>query len=290
MACGIMPSMPEISTAERAAGFLLGLTDDDTAARVRERTRLPGPEGAAEARKRLRSSLGWGGHRRLPVSVTLWALEQDDPQLNALLREHGAITDLGLRRALARGIPFGPGRTQPLPVSRATAENEPEVPEAYERLGLVGALRAAGSWGRARGAASMVLTAEDWRTVTDADAEQPLPGYSRWALSIRPDCPPGLRKQFGSHPKFTHRLREAGVLDGPAEYALTHRPAVEVLTLLSLGTVMFPSRLPAAEDALRPLVRRHLGDREEAWAVLAQLIGTFHGTAPELIVTAGAIA
>jgi hypothetical protein len=53
---------------------------------------------------------------------------------------------------------------------------------------------------------------------------------------------------------------------------------------------MFPARVRAAEDALRPLVREHLGEREEAWAVLAQLLDTYHGTAPELIMTAGAIA
>jgi hypothetical protein len=33
-----------------------------------------------------------------------------------------------------------------------------------------------------------------------------------------------------------------------------------------------------------------LGDREDAWAVLAQLIGTFQGSVPELVITAGAIA
>ncbi|MFJ1805810.1 MULTISPECIES: hypothetical protein [unclassified Streptomyces] len=57
-----------------------------------------------------------------------------------------------------------------------------------------------------------------------------------------------------------------------------------------MGHVLFPARVRDAEDALRPLVRDHLGGREEAWAVLAQLIGTFHGTAPELVTAAGAIA
>jgi hypothetical protein len=136
----------------------------------------------------------------------------------------------------------------------------------------------------------MVLTPADWRTVTEADAERALPGYARWALSVRPDCPPALRAQFGAHPKFAHRVRQAGVLDGPAEYATDHGPAVRVLEVLAMGRLMFPARIGEAEGALRPLVRDHLGDREEAWAVLAQLIGTFHGTARELVVTAGAIA
>ncbi|MFF9622496.1 hypothetical protein [Streptomyces griseosporeus] len=280
--------MSDTSTAERAAGFLLGLTDEETAARVRARTGLPGPEDRAETRLRLARTLTWG-HGGLPASVILWALEEDDPGLNAVLWQY-AVTDPGLRRAMARGVPFGPGRTEPLPVDRAMAADEPEIPGSCLRLGLVGALRAADSLGKARSAASMVLTEEDWWTVTVADDEQPLPGYARWALSVRPDCPRELREQFGSHPKFTHRLRQAGVLDGPAEYATAHGPAVRVLDVLSLGHVMFPARMRAAEDALRPLVHEHLGDREEAWAILAQLMGTFHGTAPELIATAGAIA
>lgn len=280
--------MSDTSTAERAAGFLLGLTDEETAARVRARTGLPGPEDSAETRQRIRRTLNWG-HEGLPASVILWALEEDDPGLNAVLWQY-AVTDPGLRRAMARGVPFGPGRTESLRVDPAMAADEPEIPEIYLSLGLVGALRAADSLGKARSAASMVLTEEDWWTVTVADDEQPLPGYVRWALSVRPDCPPELREQFGSHPKFTHRLRQAGVLDGPAAYATTHGPAVRVLDVLSLGHLMFPARMRAAEGALRPLVHEHLGDREEAWAILAQLMGTFHGTAPELIATAGAIA
>ncbi|MFK4104170.1 hypothetical protein ACI2L1_29620 [Streptomyces sp. NPDC019531] len=99
-----------------------------------------------------------------------------------------------------------------------------------------------------------------WQTVAAADGERPLPGYARGALSVRPDCPPALRTQFGSHPKAT-----------PSSPTGSGRP------------VSWP--VPA-----RTRPRERLDDREEAWAVPAKLLDTFHGTAPELIMTAGAIA
>ncbi|KUN80439.1 hypothetical protein [Streptomyces griseoruber] len=273
-------------TTRLAVGLLLDLTDDDTAARVRARIGLHSGEPSRLARRRIRRAWNWSP---VPSSVALWTLEQDDPQLNALVWPHlGRNT--GLRRAVVRGLPFGPGRTAPVPVDPKLAGEEPEIPGSYVRHGLVGALRAVDSMSRARAASSMVLTREDWSTVAEADAEQPLPGYTRWVLSIRPDCPPALRARFGTHAKFTHRLRQAGVLDGPAAYATGHGPAVRVLEVLAMGRLMFPARVPDAERALRPLVHRHLGNREEAWAVLAQIAETFHGTAPELLMTAGALA
>ncbi|MEU5537560.1 hypothetical protein [Streptomyces sp. NPDC020362] len=279
--------MRDHTRAEQAAGFLLRLIDDGTAGRVRERTGLPGPEHSQAVRRRLERAWAWGNV--LPASVVLWILQEDDPDLNAMVW-HFITTDAGLRRAVARGVPFGAGRTEPVPVRPTLRGEEPAVPGSYVRLGLVGALRAARSMSAARAAASMVLTPADWAAVAAADGERPLPGYARWALAVRPDCPPALRAQFGSHPKFTHRVREAGVLDGPADYARAHRSAAQVLQVLSLGRLLFPARVREAEDALRPLVHEHLGDRMEAWAVLTQLVDTFHGTAPELITTAGAIA
>lgn len=278
--------MIESDTTRLVVGFLVGLTDEDTAARVRARVRLPSEEPSRLARRRIRRAWNWAP---LPSSVALWVLEQDDPRLNALVWPHLA-GDTALRRAVVRGLPFGAGRTAPVPVDPALAGEEPEIPESYVRHGLVGALRAVDSLRRGRAAGSMVLTPDDWTTVAEADAERPLPGYTRWALSVRPDCPPALRARFGSHARFTHRLRQAGVLDGPAAYATSHRPALRVLEVLAMGHLMFPARVPEAERALRPLVRDHLGDREEAWAVLTQIAETFHGTAPELLTTAGALA
>ncbi|MDQ0906231.1 hypothetical protein QFZ22_002216 [Streptomyces canus] len=73
-----------------------------------------------------------------------------------------------------------------------------------------------------------------------------------------------MRAQFGSHSKFTHRVRQAGGLAGPGAYGTAHGPAAQLLKVLPLGQVMFPARVRDAEDALRPVVREHLGDREEA--------------------------
>ncbi|MFD9394801.1 hypothetical protein ACFWBB_29910 [Streptomyces sp. NPDC060000] len=278
--------MRYIDTDRHAVGFLRGLADEDTAGRIRTRIRLSRRERPGASRARIERI---GNGKPLPASVVLWVLEQDDPELNALVWRFVG-PDPALRRALARGVPFGPGRTKPLPVRPVHQEQEPGIPESYVRHGLVGALREADSMPSARAAGSMVLTRGDWETVGAAHDELPLPGYTRWVLSVRPDCPPALRARFGSHPKFTHRLRQAGVLDGPARYATTHAPASQVLDMLSVGHVLFPARVREAEDALRPLVRRHLAGREEAWAMLAmlaRLIGTFHGTVPELVVTAG---
>lgn len=280
-------AMRQNSRVEQAVGFLLGLVDGETAERVRARTGLPAPERPEATAERLRRAWTWALH--LPASVALWILENDDPALNAVVWRY-IPTDSGLRRAISRGVPFGPGRTGTIRVDRALPGAEPEIPESYARHGLVGSLREVDSMAAGRAAASMVLTRDDWWTVGEADRERPLPGYARWALSVRPDCPPLVRESFGSHAKFTHRLRQSGVYDGPAEYATSEGPAVRVLEVLALGHAMFPARVQGAEDALRPLVREHLGDREEAWAVLAQLMETFHGNAPELVVTAGAIA
>ncbi|MGW7402279.1 hypothetical protein ACWGI9_00805 [Streptomyces sp. NPDC054833] len=279
--------MRDHTRAEQAVGFLLGLIDEETAGRIRARTGLPGPEHPAAMRRRLDRAWAWANV--LPSSVVLWVLEEDDPDLNAVVWRFVG-TDAALRRAVARGVPFGPGRTEPLPVHPTLRDEEPEVPESYVRHGLVGALREATSLQQARAAGSMVLTRTDWAAVAEAHGERPLPGYARWALSVRPDCPPALRERFGSHRKFTHRVRLAGVLDGPAEYATAHGPAVHALQVLSMGGVLFPTRIKEAEQALCPLVHDHLGDREDAWAVMAQLVETFHGNATELVLTASAIA
>ncbi|MFE7168547.1 hypothetical protein [Streptomyces sp. NPDC057616] len=281
--------MGDNGTSRRAAGFLLDLIDAGEAERVRRRIGMPVHARVAGADERARLISSWTG-RAVPASVLLWVLEEDDPDLNAVVWRHPRADD-SMRRAILRGVPFGPGRTARVPVDPVLRRSEePPVPGGYARQGLVGALRHATAMAPARQAASMVLERADWRTVAEADLEHPLPGYARWALAVRPDCPPRLRTQFGAHRKFTNRVRRAGVLDGPAEYATAQGPASDTLQVLALGHLLFPARIRDAEDALRPLVRDHLGGREEAWAVLAQLIDGFHGTVPELVATAGAIA
>ncbi|MGW3107042.1 hypothetical protein [Streptomyces sp. NPDC001100] len=280
--------MRENSTSGAAVDFLLGLIDGGDAERVRRRIGLPAGERTPEAHD---TTPFWSWTRTaVPASVLLWVLEEDDPELNPWVWRH-VCADNAMRRAIARGVPFGPGRKGPLTLSKYLRhEEEPPVPADFTRFGLVGALREGTSMGAARTAASMVLERSDWQAVTEADRDRPLPGYARWALAIRPDCPPALRAQFGTHRKFTHRVEQAGVLDGPAAYATSWGPASHVLNVLSTGRLLFPTRVGEARDALRPLVREHVADREDAWAVLAQLIDTFHGNAAELVVTAGAIA
>ncbi|MHA5051394.1 hypothetical protein [Streptomyces sp. SD15] len=282
--------MQDNSTSGRAVGFLLGLIGSDDAELVRWRIGLPPPPDADEE-ERMRHVLYASWKRTaVPSSVLLWMLEEDEPELNAVVWGHMSADD-AMRRAVVRGIPHGPGRKGAVRVAKALRdEPEPPVPEHFSRYGLIGALRASTSMGPARSAASMVLGRLGWQAVAAADLERPLPGYARWALAVRPDCPPALRTQFGSHAKFSHRVRQAGVIEGPARYAMSSSPASQVLRVLSLGRMMFPTRVREAEDALRPLVRDHLGDRENAWAVLAQLTGTYYGTVPELVMTAGAIA
>ncbi|GGN59787.1 hypothetical protein GCM10011579_024270 [Streptomyces albiflavescens] len=269
--------------------FLLGLIESADAERVRRRLGLHRPD-AAEG-KATRSAL-YASWKRMPVpsSVLLWALEEDDPERNAVVWGHVSADD-AMRRAVVRGIPHGPGRTRAVRVeNELRREQEPPVPEHFSMYGLIGSLRASTSMGPARAAATMVLGHPGWQAVAEADRERPLPGYARWALAVRPDCPPALRAQFGSHAKFTHRVRQAGVIDGPGQYATTWSPATQVLMVLAMGTTMFPTRVREAEDALRPLVRSQLGGREDAWAVLAQLVRSYHGTIPELVTTAGAVA
>lgn len=287
--------MHDDSASQRAAGFLVDLLGAGEAERVRTRIgprpRPAGePEDTTEPADARRSAHSWWSRTPVPSSVLLWVLEEDDPDLNALVWRHVSADD-AMRRAIVRGVPYGPGRARTVRVADALrGEPEPQVPEQFSRFGLIGALRASRSMGPARRAASMVVGRPGWEAVAEADRECALPGYARWALAVRPDCPQALRERFGSHAKFTHRVRQAGVVGGPARYATTCGPADQVLRVLSLGRTMFPARIREAEDALRPLVRDHLGDREDAWAVLAQLVGTYHGTVPELLTIAGAIA
>jgi hypothetical protein len=139
--------------------------------------------------------------------------------------------------------------------------------------------------------AAAAVRREHWEAVDAADRERPLPGYARWALAIRIDCPHALRERLGAgHPSFAYRMRQAGIVSGPDAYVREWGPARDVLEVLAAGRWAFPARLREAHDALRPLVRERLGANTEAWAVAAQLLPTFAGTVPELVVTAGAIA
>ncbi|MFI8182594.1 hypothetical protein ACIF70_19060 [Actinacidiphila glaucinigra] len=269
-------------------GFLLGLVDPESAARARSRTGVPEVDPAAAAKPPEHVPWGpwWHG---LPVSVLWWMLQEDDPRVNTLVYHHWRADDR-MRYDIINGVPYGPDRSRRLKVPADLSHYpapELALPSGPEALTAV--LRAVTGMSQGR-AAALLVGREDWAAVAGADREQPLPGYARWALAIRPDCPPALRTQFGTHRKFTNRLRDAGVVDGPAVYATGTRPARDVLRVLAMGHWAFPLRLAEAAEALRPLVRAELGGNTEAWAVLTQLLPTFTGTLPELATTAGAIA
>lgn len=280
--------------------FLAGLAGQDTAERVLRRLRIRddeprrgrAPTGAgAYPRLSATSPAGELLQHRVPSSALLWLLEQDDPEANTAVFHHH-LADNAIKRDILSGVPFGPGAAGRLKVSRALeGYEEPEIPAARGAHGLVGTLRLARTMRQGRGAAMAVSRVRgDWARVAAADREQALPGYARWALSMRIDCPPELREQFGSHPRFTHRLRQAGIVSGPAEYVGQWRPARIVLAVLGRGRTLFPARTEEAAEVLRPLVRSELRGDVEAWAVLAQLLPTYHGPLPELVATSGAVA
>ncbi|MDH6109436.1 hypothetical protein P3T36_000207 [Kitasatospora sp. MAP12-15] len=281
--------------------FLLALVDDELAGHsVCERLRInpAGMGGLVPSDPRVRRLLV-----RAPGSMLLWMLQGDDPEVNARLYGVNRLP-LGLRRDILTGVSFA----DPAPAARVTvgrladasnalnASNE-EYQQALTDLapdGIIAQLyeaggRAGGSFRRARTAAGRIRS-EQWPAVLRAHQDSPFPGYARWALSQRIDCPAELRARFGESPRYRHRLREAGIFDGPAEYVQAAAPAAEVLRLLGIGRWAYPGRLAQAGAVLRPLVHADLGTHLEAWAVLAQLLPDFVGTLPELIRTAGAIA
>ncbi|WIY01964.1 hypothetical protein QRX60_49540 [Amycolatopsis mongoliensis] len=264
--------------------FLLLLIEHGDAAAVRQRLGIGVPEqltdeGAAWELDRLAA----------PRSVQLWMLERDDPGTNRLVFHRAHVGD-AVKRDILRGLPFG-AATGPLPVrvdcgQPYCSHAEPDIP--VSRRGLIEGLREARTMGAARTAARAV-SKPDWAAVAEADRAEPLPGFARWALGVRIDCPPEVRAQFGSHPKFTKRLRDAGIVE-VREYVLLGRPPRDVLAVLRLGTRLFPHRVAEAAEVLAPLVRAELGANPDAWAVLAQLLPSFAGTVPELVVTSGAVA
>ena len=284
----------------RRLACLLELAEPEQARRARTRlgALVRKPATAAELRGLLRS--------QPPLGVWLWVLRCDEPEWNAVAFDVHELGD-AVRRDILNGVPFGPGRTEPVPLApslrggwnRRAGHPDFDLPEPLPVERLLLQLRIAGEdrqLGRARQLAGAVRRDRptggepgDWDAVARADREDPLPGYARWALACRLTCPPALREQFGSHPKFTHRLRQAGVLVDALGYA-EQRPAKEALLVLGALSGSGSAEGARIRERLTPSVREHLGGHAEAWAVLAQLLPTFSGTLPELIATAGAVA
>ncbi|MGP3969963.1 hypothetical protein [Streptomyces sp. 6N223] len=272
---------------------LVGLVESREAEKVRRRLRVAARSGAGAdlSPMRLVAELTLNG---MPMTGVLWLLERDDPVINKAVYHQTNVPN-AIRRDILRGVPFGPGARagadvagERIAVSRDLAGiAEPDIPAAREPGGPIAALRRAYTMRQGRAAANAVSRA-DWPRVAEADRAEPLPGYARWALAVRIDCPPEVRAQFGTHPKFAHRLRQAGIASGPREYVERWRPARNVLAVLGLGREAFPARVAEAGDALRPLVRRELGGHVGAWLALARLLPAFEGTLPGLIAAASA--
>ncbi len=280
---------------KRAIGELLTLVDRPDAARVRLRLAGAGqplePTGPPPPWQLLSSPA------QLPMSTLLWLLECDDPVLNTTLFQVRPLGD-AIRRDILAGVPFDPARTEPVPVSDElrAMEHGPLRDQLFDlppqtAAELIPKLRTAGAARRLKTcrALARAVPRTEWGLVAEADAQQPLPGYARWALACHVTCPQPLRTSFGDHPKYARRLREAGITVEAEDY-LTGQSAERALA--SLGVLLrgdsTHGRRVRAE--LTPLVREQLGGHVEAWAVLAQLQPSFSGTLPELIVTASAIA
>jgi hypothetical protein len=141
--------MYDHSTSRHAIEFLLGLIGSADAERVRQRIGLRTPPDAESLHTR-RKLFSWWTQTAVPSSVLLWVLEEDDPELNALVWRHVSADD-AMRHAIVRGVPHGPGRTRAVPVAKPLArDQEPPVPEHFTRYGLIGALRASTSVGMRR--------------------------------------------------------------------------------------------------------------------------------------------
>ncbi|WP_394620608.1 hypothetical protein JNUCC0626_16325 [Lentzea sp. JNUCC 0626] len=260
-----------------AVHFLLSLIEQEDAAVVRHRLGIGEPEQltADVAGK-------WLDGLRPPKSALLWMLEEDDPAINQVVFHYADTLDV-TRRDILRGVPFGGARGVLPTLVRA---EEPQV--LVSPRGVVAGLREARTIKTARSAAR-VVGQQDWAVLAEADLDEPLPGYARWALTERADCPGEVRAQFGSHVKFTRRVREAGVVE-PAEYAEQTKPARQVLGVLHFGRQLFPRRTREAAAVLAPLVRDEIGVDPDSWAVMAQLLPTFLGTVAELVHTSAAVA
>ncbi|GAA2797195.1 hypothetical protein GCM10010441_23000 [Kitasatospora paracochleata] len=285
-------------TAE-AVGYLLRLTDGGTARRVRVRLGLDAERVAAAtagtaADNRFRAEL-----QSAPASVRYWLLRADDPAVNAALYGLGLLPP-GLARDVVQGVPFAPvertfpdtdDRRVPLSPQLRVHPEDPRLGDGFTAAEILALLyRGQGTNGlrRARRAAREIRTAH-WPEVARAHREDPLPGFARWALAERIDCPTQLRESFGSHAKFGHRLRAAGIV-GELDDVVGHRAAVDALPLLGMVHRVQPRAVADSEAVLRPLVRTELGGNTEAWAVLAQLLPDFVGTVTELVPLAAAIA
>lgn len=268
----------------QALRLLLARIDEPTGRRVADRLRLAydGPAGLSPEQEPRWTFPTVVEEPTTPVSVLYWMLLSGDrPVAECVVR--GERLPIGLRHDLAEGV---------VPGLRGFAAGSART--ALPLAEVVGRLRALAGSGQLKAARAVVgeIRSADWPEIAREDAERAFPGFARWALLQRVDCPDGLRERLGSHPRYRNRVRQAGIyVGGPVEYLTeSGRPAAEVLRVLGLGVRAFPERLAETDAVLGPLVTGELGGHEDAWAVLAELLPGFTGTVTELITTAGAVA
>lgn len=297
------PARDQAIAGEAVRFLLREIGDPDLEARVADRLRLP-PTDADDLRPVItvfRSST-------VPAGVLRWLVERDDQDANAIAYYMPATPE-AVKRDILLGVPYG-AATGYIPVSRQLKGADqaglhyrsfqlgrPRAIEDHgdtDTRGLIDALYIYGAERRMKQIRHVAAAtgARDWARIAAADQATPLPGYARWALCVHPACPPELRVQFGgTHPRYARRMRRAGIpLGGSGELVRTMRIPELVLAVLGSGRRLFPERVGAARDAVRPLVRRDLGGNLEAWSVLNRLMPQFSGTVPELIATSGAVA
>ncbi|CAM5675467.1 hypothetical protein SSPIM334S_07172 [Streptomyces spiroverticillatus] len=219
--------------------------------------------------------------RSLNASAWMWMLQEDDPEINAIVYAKGPRGVL--RDEIRRGLPFGKacGPLHVVDKVRDDPEVRPEEVRFADPAALEAALRAVTTM-KAANKVALRVGREDWGTVVRADRNQPLPGYARWALAMRPNCPDWARAGFDTVPGFTKRMRRAGIFDSPLDLLLHGRWGRAALMVLHDGAVEFPSR-PEARDPLRQMVREQLGGNLNSWAWTAYLLPMWKGTVPELL-------
>ncbi|MEV0373978.1 hypothetical protein AB0I10_29940 [Streptomyces sp. NPDC050636] len=137
-----------------------------------------------------------------------------------------------------------------------------------------------------------------WDELIRAHAENPLPAYLLLALVEESDCPRYLLRaclsdallRLTNYQWWIRRALRRGPLT-PEDLLQCAHPAASVAAYPSNPYVRLDKGAwSQAHAEVRKLAREHLGSNVEAWAVALRLLPEFHGTVPELIATAGAVA
>ncbi|MFF4950238.1 hypothetical protein [Streptomyces chattanoogensis] len=135
-----------------------------------------------------------------------------------------------------------------------------------------------------------------WDGLIRAHAEDPLPTALLRALVDMYDCPRSLLLACLAEGHLTSDEWWVGSALGrgslpSGDLVQCAHPASAVVAYPSNRYVRLDARVwTQALAEARKLAREHLGSNVEAWAVALRLLPEFHGTVPELIATAGAVA